>query len=208
MTTHHFYSEAAQWPDVAPLNYETAETVTDAWWDTVSTFYNSNTKVQEYRWYREDDLIPPWGAPARVTSKNIPGKQAGTNPMLPPQVALCVTEYTGYQERQAGRDVRHWGRFYLPAMGEGSSTPDGAVELPTQTAIADATDTWYAGLTAAGLVPSVRITGWGGTVAQSGWVPVQEIRVDDIWDTIRRRKWESPRNREIRDTFAGPEAPG
>jgi hypothetical protein len=204
LTTHHFYSAASQWPDAAPANYETAETVISAFWTAMQPVYANNFKVAEYRWYREDDLNPPWGPPARVTAKNIPGTDS-SGAMLPPQVAIAVTEYTGYEERENQRTIRHWGRFYLPAPSTGILADDGSIAATWVTFIANAVDTMYAGLTASGLVPSVRITGYGAEAPeQQGWVPVKSIRVDNLFDTIRRRRYESVTLREMRDTFGSP----
>jgi hypothetical protein len=208
MCTFHFYSDAAVWPDAAPLNYETAETVLDQWWNSLKSSYLPYVTLKEYRWYREDDLEPPWGPPARVTGKNLPGTVNIAQPQLPPQVALSVTEWTDLEERQAGRTVRHWGRFYLPAPSTAESDADGTVVAAFQDKVLAATDTMYAGMTAAGLRPAVPITGWGGTsIPDSGWAAVKEVRVDDLWDTIRRRKYETVTRRVKADTFGSPTDP-
>ena len=207
MTTHHFYCPDATWPDAAPANYETAETVMTQMWNTIKPYYTSYIKLREFRWYREDDLNPPWGPPARVTAVSLPGTSAGDK-NLPPQVAIAVTEYTGLQERQGGRTVRHWGRFYLPAPGATALELDGRLGNNLQPVIANAVDTAYAGMIAAHLEPAVRITGWGGeALPQSGWAPVKEIRVDNLFDTIRRRRYETVTLRETRDTFGSPTDP-
>lgn len=206
MTTHHWYSDAASWPDAAPLNYESAETVLDTWWNAIKGRMPILTKLAEYRWYREDDLEPPWGPPARVTGRSIAGTDSTY--ALPPQCAVAVTERTGLEEREEGRTVRHWGRFYLPALGINSITQDGTLSSAAVTDIANATDVMYAGMTACGLRPAVRITGWGGSsLPDSGWAPVKEIAVDNLVDTIRRRRYETVTLREVRDTFGVPGDP-
>lgn len=208
MCTFNFYAAAASWPSTAPNRYEEAEIVLNDFWTAIRGLYKDSIKLQEYRWYREDDLEPPWGPPARVTGKNVAGGDSSASKQLPPQVALAVTEWTGLEERQAGRTVRHWGRFYLPAMSDFALAADGTVASASQTNVANAVDTMYAGMTACGLVPAVRITGWGGTtLPDSGWAPVKEIRVDNLWDTIRRRRYETVTSRLVRDTFGDPVDP-
>lgn len=208
MTTHTFYCADDTWPDAAPANYETAESVTDTFWNAVKPFYRDYVKLQEYRWYREDDLAPPWGPPARVTGRNLPGTVSAAMAQLPPQVAVAVTERTGLEERQAGRTVRHWGRFYMPAPSVNALGDDGKITPGFVNALAAAVDTWYAGMEAAHLSPAVRITGWGGTtIPQSGWAPVKEIAVDDLFDTIRRRRYETVTLRNVKDTFGSPTDP-
>lgn len=204
MTTHHFYCPSASWPGTAPERYEEAETVILQMWTSIKGNYKPTTKLRELRWYREDDLEPPWGPPARVTGLSLPGTDVSGNQQLPPQVALAVTEYTGLEERQENRTVRHWGRFYLPAPSAATLAAEGRVDTGFVNAVAAAVDVAYAGLTACALQPAVRITGWGGTtLPQSGWAPVKEVRVDDLWDTIRRRRYETVTERVTKDTFSG-----
>jgi hypothetical protein len=199
VTTHDFVIDDASWPAAAPHNYETLES---DW----ATFYNAlvgaapsvigaNTKPIEYRWYREDDGELPWGDPARVTTLT---GFTGAGNQCPPQVACTVTEIVSSR--------RHWGRFYLPGISAARLSADGSLTNATVTLIANAAETLYEAWSTRGVRPVVL----GKTPVGSGSIlgeeisdalfayEVTEIRVDDILDVQRSRRYEQPNLRETR----------
>jgi hypothetical protein len=185
----HFLS-GTPWPTTPPSNYEEAEQAFDDYWAALKTpgRIPERLRISEYRWYREDDDTLPWGPPARVTARSLAGTTGVV--MLPPQVSCVVTEYTGLQETVLGRQQRHWGRFYLPVPGEGSLQADGTLGVSTQDLILAQSVILYDRWSAAGLIPIVRTTNVG-----TGNLPVLaevvELRVDDVLDIQRRRRYES-----------------
>jgi hypothetical protein len=103
---------------------------------------------------------------------------------------------------------RHWGRFYVPGIATSKLQNDGTLLSATQTVVANATETFYEAINA---MPDVQNTVWGRTgvaladilgegtdlTIPHAW-PVTSIRVDEILDVQRRRRWESVTNRITR----------
>lgn len=189
ITTHDFKVTADPWPAAAPANYEGIEelltTALNAGW---KPFAWAGAFARQVRWYREDDEAEPWGEPARVTNLGIVGTGGAT--MLPPQVAVAITEHTA--------SVRHWGRFYLPYFDDGETEGAGYVKGTILATIANAWEAFYEGCPARGLTPSVRGTRGvtlaatlGGTAATKHNWPIQTLSVDNSYDVIRRRKHEA-----------------
>lgn len=197
MCTFHFITPDETWPDTPPENYENAETAFDTWWGDLDTMYTPSTKLVEYRWYRKAVSASLWGPPGRVTPRNLPGVTTGS--AAPPQCALAVTEFTDVQEREAGRTIRHWGRFYLPAVASTILNTDGSLLNTWADWVADKTDTLYTTLaTTVRLLPCVRTTGVT-TGGLGSHVPVREIRVNNVIDTQRSRKWDTITHQANRD---------
>lgn len=191
ITTFDFGVVGSTWPEAAPRNYETCETALDAWWNALRVYYSNEHVLGEFRWYREDDDTPPWGPPARVTTRNVPGT-SGAN-CLPPQVAVTCTERTSNQSR------KHWGRFYMPAPAVNGLPgdvlqPDGRISSGFMTLLADRTKTMYDALSASGLQPIVRCKIDGLPVSAE----IQEIAVDDIFDVMRSRRYSHVGSRQVR----------
>lgn len=143
--------------------------------------------LNEYRWYSMAFANPmtlerrflPSGAPVRITPKNIPGTVL-VEP-LPYQVAFSVTERTSIP--------RHWGRFYLPGFTANatSAANAGRWEASTIGTIANAAETLYAACAAAELffvVPSTQ----QDNILGPALLGVTNIQIDDVPDTIRRRR--------------------
>lgn len=196
--TFHFLGPETSWPTTPPENYEGMEAAIDAWWTGIKDFFPASTKLVELRWYRKAAAAEHWGPPGRVTTRNVAGGQASA---APPQCALVVTEFTGVQESQAGRTVRHWGRFYLPAVGTGVLVSDGTLTAASQDTILAATTTMYEAWIDSGLKPTVRATNVGSGTGDS-FVPIEELRVDNVIDTQRRRKWDTITRRVTADLSA------
>jgi hypothetical protein len=202
VTTHHFAKVAAgdivdEW-DAA--DFIAAEARLTTFWEAIDGNYTNEIVFKQIRWYRAGpDDVPPQ-APVRIVDPNLAGVDA-TNQIMPPQVAVSVTEKT--------TDPRAWGRFYLPPPSElAFDTNTGRIATGTLTTLADAADAMYEGLVTDG-VPAVvyssakpiRETKAGtelpATVARA--LTVTQIQIDDVADVIRSRRWNEPLLRVQRD---------
>jgi hypothetical protein len=147
-----------------------------------------------------------------IHSVSIPGTATGD--ALPPQIACSVTELTDAR--------KHWGRFYLPGFGEADNNPTGTLANLAQITIANEAkvlyDRWNAmtdtnavvwgRITAQSqynspIVPDRPFPSWFAppppvTTLVTGAYAVQKIRVDELWDVIRRRRYQSALVRETR----------
>lgn len=190
VTTHDFYA-----PDAGDF--------TDAWMDAIAAQYgtfwqglltgswlSSRCTLKELRFY--DDYNGD-GTPGTV-DRVVPMTQtAGSLQMVPPQIACSITELLGPGSR------RHWGRFYLPGMSQNALDADGAWAPTFVTAVANGADTLYDAWTTVDYYPGV----WVGSgtlfpTPPGDCAPVREIRVDNIPDVIRRRRYEAVTQRETR----------
>lgn len=181
-----FESTVSPWPDAAPLNYETAEAAIDSWWTALKVYYTARTTLDQMRWYREDDNTPPWGEPARVTERNAAGTATGN--IVPPQVALSVTEKTA--------ERRHWGRFYMPAPSVSMLDPDGSWAPANVNLWLTRCFELYQAWALSGLRPVVRGSGPTSTMR-----PVETLQIDSIPDVIRRRRYETVLLRAVSSTI-------
>jgi hypothetical protein len=85
---------------------------------------------------------------------------------------------------------RSWGRTYLPHLGAGDlQTTGGLLSTTAVDAIANATNTLVTSAAAADFYLVV-------STAARGLLTVEQIAVDNIYDIIRRRRWEHPTYRK------------
>jgi hypothetical protein len=189
--------------------YSTFWTALNSSSPTPSVIANNVTLV-EYRFYRGYNGDGTPGAVDYVKTVSSPG--TSTSSMLPPQIATTITELT--DER------RHWGRFYLPGLSLEALADDGSMSNAAITKIINAAETMYE---AWGAITDVTPIVWTRTshpisynaMAPPRWRPtwlfpsgtsysapaalaVQSIRIDEILDTQRRRRWESAQLRVTR----------
>jgi hypothetical protein len=202
VTTHHFIYAPAGTPSStwATAQFEAVETAMAAFWTTVKAFYTAATVYKQVRWYKVGPAIVPPQLPVRIIDPNVAGSGAVGGDQFPPQVAISITEKTA--------DPRAWGRFYLPAVADGSADLYGRLGGGLQLAIADAADVLYEACVSASCFPVVyssakpsRPTASGGTLAatEARALPVHQIQVDDLFDVIRTRRWNAPLLRLQRD---------
>jgi hypothetical protein len=214
VTTHDFVIEDEVFPDAgtAGLTHNLATMEGD-----FITFFNglvndlivgAGTKPTAFRWYRADSGNLPWGDPARVLTN--PVTLTGSGNVCPPQVACTVTEKTDSR--------RHWGRFYIPGIRVSMLNADGSLATNGATGIADRAQTLYNAWNTRGVQPivlgSVKPGGTllnamplGGLIGSAFersigkdttddririTLPVTGLRVDDILDVQRSRRFETP----------------
>jgi len=180
VTTHHF--EVPIYPAGA-ADISAHESAFNTFWNGISNLISSDVAPNHRRYYN----VPPTpGAPSGDPIATNDDAKVGTasGVRLPPQVACSVTEVTAIRRR--------WGRFYLPGFTPTSLGPNGRVLGTVVAAIADAAEAYGDSLTAAGR-PLVVLRQSDRT-----YQLVREVRVDNVWDIIRRRRLSTTTQRETR----------
>jgi hypothetical protein len=213
LTTHDFMIDDATWPDAGgglTHNYATLEGDFIAFWNGMVLDSNTGALVKpvEFRWYRQDSGSIPWGDPARVTSAPTVNAAAASVATLPPQVACSVTEMTVSR--------RHWGRWYLPSPPAARCAADGSFASTLVNGAADRVKTLYDAWNVRGVTPIVlgsvkssfnlallpgtsylgqEFTKFiGKNITESRLMigyPITGLRIDDVPDIIRRRRFET-----------------
>lgn len=206
--TFHFLKTASPtlpWSETDPASIE--DDLTTLWAGLAPSYTNIITSDQ-YRWYRDGpayyELIPeedpyryqPIGDnPAfRVTEVSTPGTASAS--ALPPQLAVSVTEKTGVRGS--------WGRFYLPNPQLSVCDVQGRVDVTWLSSVIALLGTFYGTLKAAGtpvVVFSIqkperpKKNGSMMGPEQAKALEIKEIVLDNVFDVIRRRRWENPTQR-------------
>jgi hypothetical protein len=186
VTTHNFvnYTGGAVDPSWDSGDFSTVEGEMTAFWTAVGAYMKSTTVLHQYRWYeksKESEIPGTTQPPLRVTSVN--QAMTSTSGALPPQCAVSVTEKTGAR--------KNWGRFYIPSLTTQALEVAGGRILTTFVDIvAAAARDLYEDCAEAELVPIV----WSQK-HKHGWA-VESIQVDNTFDVIRRRRWDTPTYRK------------
>lgn len=134
--------------------------------------------------YRTDNARPTPNSPDFERDINLDG--GGTN-CLPPQAAISVSLATGSR--------RHWGRFYVPSIDRGAATSLGLIGSATCDALAAAYATLCVNLGAIEVYPVVYNKSFENASANS----VYKVQVDNIFDVIRRRRYDAASYRAVVD---------
>jgi hypothetical protein len=177
VTTHDF------WRDPDP-NEAYADTVAAAFhgaWVDIGASIPSQVSLKELRFYFGYNFDRTPGEVDYIKSYSVPG--LNTSGMLPPQCSCSVTEMV----TTGGLSRRHWGRFYLPGLAKDRVTADGRWTSIGVNDVADAYEVMYDTLRDGTNGPVVgHLTPTVGAHSM-----VDSIRVDDIVDIIRRRRWDA-----------------
>ena len=161
------------------------QTAFGTFWSSYKTRVHDFVALTEYRWYdqRVHPTLSPLIQSTAVTP--VPGT-ASASQALPPQIATSVTLMNDVRRR--------WGRFYLPFTNPSDLTALGRMDTSDVDAICDLALTFLQAADSAGAVPVV----WsprGGvgppTFAAGDLLDVTKVRVDDILDVVRSRRWQS-----------------
>jgi len=153
-----------------------------AWFGAIAALFSTQVGPTETRLYNMPATAGPVGDPAFVIEE--PGF-VGTGSMdatLPPQAAISHTLVTAIRRR--------WGRIYLGGLVSTALT-NGRVNATALSTLGDAFGTFGT---------TLRSNGQGLVVwHRATWTPedVTGYRIDDIWDVIRRRRYDSALNREV-----------
>lgn len=200
--TFHLLNLTAGAPDPTWItgDFTAIEARFDTWWTAIKTLYEPRVKLVEYVWRRDGPSFKPHGAEfspvVRRVARSVAGTGGGAVSMLPPQVALTVTErtaakFTAEDVEGVGDQLRNrWGRFYLPNVA-GDQVVDGRPATACRTTVATATGVLYNGLRTDQFIPVM----YSPTTGNS-W-SVDEIAVDDIFDVQRSRRWRNVINRSV-----------
>jgi len=180
----------------------TLRAAVEARWDT---FYavckaqmQSWAQLTELRWYDGWPTADPPVPPVRVQSRSVTGS-AGAAAGLPPQCAINCTLET--------MSRRHWGRFALGGFAATTVVDDkGLVQVGVRTSLATALAAFLNGCLTDGAAPVVyRRPRFSydshhhrtGLLEPPTYRPVISCRIDDVVDTVRRRRFEHTSNRSI-----------
>lgn len=196
ITTHHFLNLTGGEPDATWTagDYTAVETAFDALWTTLKAGHMPELSLAGYRWRADGPTYRPHGASLAPTLRNTSRSVAGSSSSqieLPPQCAMTVTEvtaakYTAHDVEGVGDQLRNrWGRFYLPA-GIAGNISAGRFGSAILASTATAVQTAYNACVTADLIPVMYSPTTG-----SAW-SITEIRVDDIVDVIRSRRYTTP----------------
>jgi hypothetical protein len=168
-----------------------------AWWSNVKYWYPTGLVNTGIKFYRAGPAVVPPQPPVFESTQNVAGSAPSSS--LPPQVALSVTERAGQK--------KNWGRFYLPAPASSSAgatipiSPSGRPSLEFMTDMANHADVLYeAALTANKPFVVYRKHLDAGREHEgdtdlaerpANAQTVDTLQVDDVFDVIRRRRWET-----------------
>lgn len=182
-------------------DYDAAVGWFTTWHGTLRGLWRPEMVWSAIKFYKAGPAIVPPQVPAYSLDKNEPG--TATTVTMPPQVAISVTEIAGVK--------KGWGRFYLPApvtsavtIG-GTLTNAGRPATGMLTAIADYTDALYESAITANIPfvvyrPKLEANRPTGSPPSPSELPerpanaqvVEQIQIDDVYDVIRRRRWDHP----------------
>lgn len=156
--------------------------------NTSSTFHANriDAYIRGYNPYSEPKPFAHSGPPEKSYGTSHFGAMAS---QVPPQGACSITELTPSRP--------HWGRFYTPTLGTGAYATDGRVAAATVDALANAAHDMYETLMQNQFFPVVATTMSGGSKGVQGkptrvLSTITGIRVDDVGDVIRRRRYNKP----------------
>lgn len=209
VTTFHFLKLAAGVPqsDWVQADFDLVSAQLAQFWLLLREYYPPTVDIDRIKFYKAGpDISPPQPPVYDADGGANPGTGAAL--MLPPQVALTVTEKAG--------EKKHWGRIYLPAPSAIATVlgTTGRVHATFQNAVADAYDSKMELIKAGNLLPvvyrpplPVRQTAEekrngvlpGSLPARDGsaW-SIDSITVDNVWDVIRSRRYDRPTSRSDR----------
>jgi hypothetical protein len=204
-TLHYIKASAPNGPWDDANDLPNIESTLNVFWTTIHDQFPAFMRSDQYRWYKDGPAfyelagdgsryIPKGGnAAVRVTEVDSPGL-AGNESMMPPQIAMSLTLKTSMR--------KSWGRFYLPAPAVIACDYDGRIYQASVDKIANAALSLFGSNRAGGYYPSVfsiqkpaRLTHDGKLTlpAQDAIAyEVKSVQMDNLFDVIRRRRWDGP----------------
>jgi hypothetical protein len=156
-------------------DFTTLEGFLATWWTAVKVDVAPGNTFREVRWYRVGAGITPPNPAVRVQPFNV--ASTGASSALPPQVAISITNRTGSR--------KHWGRTYMPGAQIVATASDGRIASNKVDALALAVSNLYTSAAGADFNPVVYCPSTGSALA------VESVSVDNIFDVIRSRRWQS-----------------
>ena len=172
VTTHDWEWLGAEAP--APVEFETVEAKFDAFFAAVKTALGKNVMLAGYRWSPWKNDFSGTEPSIRYVTRNVNiGNTVGG--LTAPQVACAVTEETAIRRR--------WGRFYLPwpetsGISNGRFTSGICSQIGAAAVdLLETVESEWQHVTVSSLTPHI--------------LPTEYVRVDDVPDVIRSRRWAS-----------------
>jgi hypothetical protein len=147
-----------------------------AFWGAIKDRFPTTTVLSALRWYRVGPGATPPEPAVRSSLVSVPGTSSG--PCLPAQCAENITLRTGLRKA--------WGRMYLPAFTSTHLTQGGTIPSADVDGVADAASAFVQALAAGDFIAMV----YSGT--HQRMYAVERVKVDNIFDTQRRRRHRSP----------------
>lgn len=182
-------------------DYAQIESAFDAFWTARKGSFHTSLSLAEYLWRADGPAFRPFGEELAPTLRVVPRSVAGANSVaepLPPQCAMSVTEVTTSTYMAHGVGVpgsapgtgrtqtrNRWGRFYLPGLCV-DAIDGGRFTAPVAGAVVDELGAFYNACVAADFVPVMYSPTLGDAFS------IDELRIDDIVDVIRSRRFETP----------------
>lgn len=188
--TTHWHGQTGGLPSTTEMGL--VESAFGTFWNAYKVYAPAYVVPEQFRWY-DQQVWPTLSPLLRVTpATSSPG--TGTGSCLPPQNAVSITLQTANRKR--------WGRFYMPGpMVANVSSAEGRITTPNVDAIATAAHQMIQSLKSTSIQAVVwSPRGGKGPPPFSGGdtMDVTGIRVDDVVDIVRRRRWQdSPYHRVI-----------
>lgn len=152
----------------------------DAFWTGIAVDRSPLIRVDGHRVYVSTNPPSTPGPAVYTRDANIVGTGSGFR--LPPQVATTITMVV--------ENRRRWGRFYIGGLASTIVTTDGRLGTATRNRIANT-----AALEFSGLGPDWVLSVFG--TPSPNTLPVTEVRVDDVFDVIRSRRYDVTTARAI-----------
>lgn len=179
VTTTHWRWDGSG--DPGDTDFLIVEARLDGFWSTIANLRSDSVTVREHRWYPA--VLPPDtpGEALRVIASGIEGTATGN--LHPPQVATTLTFITDVRRR--------WGRFYI-----GGLTTVGADFAGRQTSAAIISIVEAAESAFLNTATNWKVQVFGSPTPNS--LPVRSVRVDDVFDIIRSRRYGGTLIRETR----------
>lgn len=177
-------------------DYTACETALNTWWTSTKTLVSANHTLKEFRWYRmrfapilpgitnpkDDKPFVDALVPQRITTVGAVGTNA-TSAYNPYQVSSTLTLKTALP--------RHWGRCYVPGIGNAYVDTNGRWTSGFVTSFSSAAGTLLTSLQASDMFPVVPVRQHDGMIARA-LLTVGSLQVDNLPDIQRRRRPSSP----------------
>lgn len=206
MCTFHFLNLTGGSPDATwnTTDYTDVETAFGNFWSAIKINWSLDTKLSEYLWRADGPEFKPYGDELSPTLRiQSAGNVAGGASFgsCPPQCAMSVTEVTESTFMAFGVGVpgsapgtgrtqlrNRWGRFYLPALGQ-AALAWGRWDTAICETVATAAQAMYNACVSHDIVPVMYSPTTGSAFS------INAVRVDDIVDVVRSRRYETPISR-------------
>lgn len=165
-------------------DFAAVEARLDTWWTGIKDNYGTALTWRGGRWHRVGQGVTPPNPQVRAFVRAVPGSTGGG--IVPPQVASTISFHTALR--------RQWGRTYLGPPAQIALQSNGRFTSTYANDIADNTATLLEGCITDEFMPVV----W--SAKKQAMYGVRSIVVDDVPDTIRRRRFDVTGMRASRPT--------